>query len=246
MTHPLADKVAIVTGASSGIGAATARALARCGTRVALAARSGEKLAALAGELGEGVLAIPTDVTRAADVTRLIDATAERFGRIDILFANAGLYVPGPVVEGDPEAWARMIDVNLNGVLRCVRAVLPHMIARRQGDILVTSSISGHQALHWEPVYSATKHAIQAFVHGLRRQVATQGLRVGEISPGIVLNELWEAHMGPLPPELIAEKVARHEGLRSGDVADEVVHVLSLPRHITIRDVVMLPQGQDI
>lgn len=246
MAHSLSGKVAIVTGASSGIGRATATALVRCGVRVVLAARSGEKLTALAAELGPLALAVPTDVTRAADVSRLVERTLDRFGQIDILFANAGLYVPGQVVEGDPEAWAQMIDVNLNGVLRCVHAVLPHMIARGEGDILVTSSISGHQALHWEPVYSATKHAIQAFVHGLRRQVASQGLRVGEVSPGIVLNELWEAHMGPLSPDLISDKVAKHEGLRSEDVADEVVHVLSLPRHVTIRDVVILPQGQDI
>jgi ribitol 2-dehydrogenase len=138
MAHSLSGKVAIVTGASSGIGRATATALVRCGVRVVLAARSGEKLTALAAELGPLALAVPTDVTRAADVSRLVERTLDRFGQIDILFANAGLYVPGQVVEGDPEAWAQMIDVNLNGVLRCVHAVLPHMIARGEGDILVT------------------------------------------------------------------------------------------------------------
>jgi ribitol 2-dehydrogenase len=246
MDHPLKGKVVVVTGASSGIGKATARALARCGARLALAARSTSKLEALASELGPDALVVPTDVTIASEVTRLVRTTLERFARVDVLFANAGIYVPGEVVEGDPEAWARMVDVNVNGVLRSVRAVLPHMVGRGTGDILVTSSISGHIDLHWEPVYSATKHAIQAFVHCLRRQVAAKGLRVGSIAPGVVLNELWETFWGPLTPQTIDERVEKHTGLRSEDVAEAVVYILSLPRHVTIRDLVMLPQAQDI
>ena len=135
-----------------------------------------------------------------------------------------------------------MIAVNVSSVFRAIRAVLPGMIERRSGHIIVTSSISGHAALHWEPVYSATKHAIQSFVHGLRRQVAPHGLRVGEVSPGIVLNELW----GYTDPATIAAKADAHEGLLSEDVADAVRFMLTRPARVTVRDVVILPQNQDI
>lgn len=240
---PLSGKVVIITGASSGIGAATARALASHGARLALAARSTDRLAALVEEIGpEQAIAVATDVTSGAQVVRLVETTVQRFRRIDALFANAGVYIMGPVSEGDPDAWARLIDVNVNGVLRAVHAVLPYLLAQRSGDVLVNSSISGHQAIHWEPVYSASKHAVQAFVHGLRRQVAPQGIRVGAIAPGMVLNELW----GITDPEEIARRVEARQGLRSEDVAELVVHMLSLPPHVTVRDLVVLPQGQDL
>jgi ribitol 2-dehydrogenase len=242
VNHPLSDKVVIVTGASSGIGLAAARSLARCGARLALAARTAGRLAELAAELGPGVVAVPTDVTSGADVARLATQTLERFGRIDALFANAGIYIPGPAAEGDPDAWARLIDINVTGVLRCVRAVLPHMLARGSGDILVTSSISGHVDIPWEPVYSASKHAIQAFVHTLRRQVAPGGLRVMSIAPGMVANELW----GLTDAAAVDARVAAHASLRSEDVAELVVTMLSQPPHVTIRDLVVLPQNQDL
>jgi ribitol 2-dehydrogenase len=135
-----------------------------------------------------------------------------------------------------------MISLNVNSVFRSVRAVLSGMSERRSGDIIVTSSISGHQALHWEPVYSATKHAVQSFVHGVRRQAAPHGVRVGEISPGVVLNELW----GYNDQASIDAKVATREGIRSEDVADAVQFMLTRPPNVTIRDLVILPQNQDI
>ena len=242
MSHPLEGKVVVVTGASSGIGRATARALARCGARLALASRSADKLRELERELGEGTAAFPTDVTRGADVARLMAACRERFGRIDVLFANAGIYIPGKVAEGDPDAWARLMDVNVNGVLRSVHAVLPEMIGRGSGDILVTSSISGFVDIEWEPVYSASKHAIQGFVHTLRRQVAPHGIRVLSIAPGMVANELW----GFTTEAAISRKVDARESLRSEDVAELVVLMLSQPPHVTIRDLVVLPQRQDL
>lgn len=242
MEHPLNGKVVIITGASSGIGAATARALAKAGCRLTLAARSADKLEALAAELGPQALVLPTDVTVAADVARMVAQTVERFGRVDVLFANAGIYIPGQVAEGDPEAWAKLMEVNVMGVLRCVHAVLPHMIAQRSGDILITSSISGFIDIHWEPIYSASKHAIQGFVHTLRRQVAPAGIRVGAIAPGMVANELW----GITDPADIERRVAARTSLRSEDVAAAVVFMLSQPPHVTIRDLVMLPQSQDL
>ena len=245
MKHPLAGKVVIITGASSGIGAATARMLAPLGCKLVLAARSAAKLQQLAQELagdtGEAV-DLPTDVTIGADIERLVAATLAQFGQIDVLFANAGIYIPGQVAEGDPNAWANLMDVNINGVLRCVHAVLPHMMAQQAGDILVTSSISGLIDIQWEPIYSASKHAIQGFVHTLRRQVAPAGIRVGALAPGMVANELW----GMTDAEVIDKQIADRASLRSEDVARAVIFMLSQPPHVTIRDLVMLPQNQDL
>lgn len=242
-THPLAGKVVIVTGASSGIGAATARALAAAGCRLTLAARSADRLDTLSRELGpETTLAVPADMTVAADVTRMVDGTLARFGRVDVLFANAGVYLPGPVAEGDPDAWARLVDLNVTGVFRGVHAVLPHLLAQGSGDILVTSSISGFVDIHWEPIYSASKHAIQSFVHTLRRQVAERGVRVGAVAPGRVANELWGTTDAAAREQQVAERTA----LRSEDVAEAVVFMLSRPAHVTVRDLVLLPQNQDL
>jgi ribitol 2-dehydrogenase len=129
-------------------------------------------LKAVADDIGSECIALPLDLTKPADVATMVKTTTDRFGPIDILFANAGSYVAGEVASGDPEEWDRVVDINVKSVFRAVRAVLPDMIARRSGDIVVTSSISGHQAIHWEPIYSATKHAVQSFVHGVRRQIA--------------------------------------------------------------------------
>jgi ribitol 2-dehydrogenase len=233
----------IVTGASSGIGAATARALAARGARLGLGARSGEKLEVIADAIGrDRALPVVTDVTLGSQVVNLFESTLEKFGRVDALFANAGVYIPGEVADGDPDEWAHLIDVNVNGVLRAVRAVLPHMLERGSGDIVVNSSVSGHQAIHWEPVYSASKHALQAFVHGLRRQMTGRGVRVGAIAPGVVLNDLWKA----MDPEEIERGVAEKTGLRSEDVAELVAMMLELPAHVNIRDLVVLPQAQEI
>lgn len=242
MTHSLRDKVILITGASSGIGAATARALAPLGCKLVLAARSADKLNTLAVELGSNALAVPTDVTIGADVVQMVEKSVAHFGRVDVLFANAGIYIPGQVAEGDPDAWANLMDINVDGVFRCVHAVLPYMQAQKSGDILVTSSISGFIDIHWEPIYSASKHAIQGFVHTLRRQVAADGIRVGAIAPGRTANELW----GVNSKEEVDRRVAEHTSLRSEDVADAVIFMLSRPPHVTIRDLVMLPQNQDL
>lgn len=242
MSHPLEGKVIIITGASSGIGAATARAMAPLGCKLVLAARTLDRLQAIADELGPDTLAVQTDVTRAGDVKGLVDAAMQRFGLVDVMFANAGIYIPGQAAEGDPDAWAGLIDTNVTGVMRCAHAVLPHMLAQRSGDILVTSSISGHIDIPWEPIYSASKHAVQSFVHTLRRQVAGSNIRVGAISPGRVANELWGADM----VAQIEYQVHQHASLRSEDVANAVIFMLSQPAHVTIRDLVMLPQNQDL
>ena len=119
----------------------------------------------------------------------LFNSTLLKFGRVDALFANAGVYVPGDVAQGDPDEWAHMIDVNVNGVLRIVRAVLPHMLERGGGDIIVNSSVSGHQAIHWEPVYSASKHAQLTFSRSTAALLAPRGIHVHTVNPGFVETE---------------------------------------------------------
>jgi ribitol 2-dehydrogenase len=239
----LAGKVVIITGASSGIGAATARLLAQHQCKLVLTARSEEKLRTLAADLKTDTLVIPADMTQPQDIRRLVEQTMARFGRVDVLFANAGIYIPGQVAEGDPDAWSTLLRTNVDAVFRCVHAALPHMQAQQNGDILVTSSISGFIDIQWEPIYSASKHAIQGFVHTLRRQVMKDGIRVGAVAPGAVANELW-GFSDPAEIDRVSFQERNH--LRSEDVAAAVVFMLAQPPHVTIRDLVMLPQNQDL
>ena len=243
MGQDLSGKVVLVTGASSGIGRALAISLAAERANLALVGRSKVRLEAVADGLEAcETVVIPADLAQPSEVERVVSETLARYGRIDVLLANAGLYIPGNVVEGDADAWDMLLSVNVNSVFRMVRAVLPQMLEREAGDIVVTSSVSGHQAIQWEPVYSASKHAVQSFVHGLRRQVSAKNVRVGSVAPGMVLNELW----GFSDPAAIEAGVARREGLRSEDVAEAVLFMLTRPANVTIRDLVILPQNQDI
>ena len=181
-------------------------------------------------------------MTRPTDVDQMVVEAIDRLGHLDILFANAGIYVTGDIAGQSADSWDEMLTVNVNAVFRAVRAALPHMQARKSGDIIVTSSIAGHEALPMEPIYSASKHAINAFVYGLRRQLIPDNIRVGAIAPGTVLNELW----GITEESEIARQVADRTGIRSEDVADAVLWMLTRPPHVTIRDIVIMPQALDL
>ncbi len=237
----LENKVVIITGGSSGIGAATARLLAGQGCKLALVALPDDRLQPIADELG--ALAIPADVTRADDVQNMVDQTLAHYGRIDALYANAGIFFTGHIKDADPEAWVRMVDINVNGVMRCAIAVSPHMIAQGSGDIIITTSISGLIDIHGEPVYSASKHAVQGLTHTLRRQLAPHGVRVGAVAPGIIANDLTGIKD---PAEIDRLSYEEHRYLRSEDVARAVAFMLSRPSHVTLRNLVILPQNQDI
>lgn len=243
MTVSLAGKTAILTGASSGIGLAIAEALLAEGCNVVAVARSAERLAELKGRNPERVRTLAADVGEAATAQLAVDTAIEAFGGIDIVLPNAGIYLGGDLVEAEPAAIASLIDTNVTGVMTLVRAALPHLVAQGSGDILVTSSVSGHQDIHWEPVYSASKHAVLSFVHTVRRQTAETGVRIGAIAPGVVLNPLWGFTHGS-PEE--AREIEARTGIRSADVADAVMFMLTRPPHVVIRDLVILPTGQDI
>ena len=237
----LKGKTVVVTGASSGIGRAAARAFAAQGMQLVLTARSEESLNALAKELGPSAHVIPADLNLPSDVDRLCTDCVAKLSHIDVLFANAGVFEMGSVAEGNPKDWDELMMINVNSVFRMIHAFLPGMIERKSGDILVTGSIAAHHAMRGEPIYAASKHALRAFLQALRLQVATDNIRVGSISPGTVLNALWGIHT----EEEISQRVNDHSGLRSEDIAETAVFVLSRSPHITIRDIVILPQAWD-
>jgi ribitol 2-dehydrogenase len=158
-------------------------------------------------------------------------------GRLDIFHANAGAYIGGPVAEGDPDAWDRMLNLNINAAFRSVHAVLPHMIAQKSGDILFTSSIAGVVPVVWEPIYTASKFAVQAFVHSTRRQVAQYGVRVGAVVTALL--DDW-------PKAKMEEALANGSLMQPKEVAEAVLFMLSRPRNVTIRDLVILPNSVDL
>ena len=238
-------KVVVITGASSGIGAASTRTLIAAGARVVAFARSADKLRGLQDELGtDRLLAVAGDVTRQADVDGLVPAALEKFGRLDAVFANAGSAVPGRIADGDPEAWARGVDLNIMGVLRTLRATVPHLIAQQSGQVLLTASIAGRTVWPGEVVYSATKYAVYGIAEGLRKEVSPTGVGVSVISPGYTLNEFWGER--GLDPE--AQKRQSEEGtaLLSQDIAQAVVFALSQPAHVNVTDMLVLPTRQDV
>jgi ribitol 2-dehydrogenase len=238
----LTDKVAIITGASSGIGRSYARALAVEGARVVLVGRDTGRLDAVARSLPTDHLVLAGDVSSADFDRRVVKSTLERFGTVDILLSNAGLYLAGDFAEANLEEVQTLLAVNVFGAIAIAREVLPHMLAAGTGDIIMTSSVSGHQAIHWEPVYSASKHAVQAFVHTVRRQLIGTGVRLGEVAPGVVLNELW----GIDEDDDNTPRLENGTGIRSEDVAESVLFMLTRPRRVTIRDLVILPTSQEI
>ncbi|MDX8452057.1 SDR family oxidoreductase [Mesorhizobium sp. VK9D] len=242
MAQNLSGKVAAVTGAASGIGLECARAMLAAGARVVLVDRAEDRLKEVHAELGESAIPLVVDLTSPASVATMMPGILEKAGQLDIFHANAGAYVGGEILNGDPDAWDRMLNLNINSVFRSVHAVLPHMVERKTGDIVVTSSIAGLVPVVWEPVYTASKHAIQAFVHTLRRQVAKHGLRVGAVAPGPVVTAL----ISDWPKQKLEDELAAGGLMQPTEVADAVLFMLTRPRNITIRDLVILPQSNDL
>ncbi|WP_315832908.1 SDR family oxidoreductase [Bradyrhizobium prioriisuperbiae] len=242
MALTLSGKVAAITGAASGIGLECSRILLEQGVRVVLIDRDEAALNFACAKLGSNAIPLVIDLTDPASVGRMMRGILERTGQLDIFHANAGSYIGGEILDGDPDAWDRMLNLNINAMFRSVHAVLPHMVERKTGDIIVTSSIAGLVPVVWEPIYTASKHAVQAFVHTVRRQVARHGVRVGAVAPGPVVTALIK----DWPKAKLDEELAAGGLMQPVEVAEAVLFMLTRPRNITIRDLVILPQSNDL
>lgn len=212
------------------------------GAEVVLIDRAADRLNAHCEDLGPGAHPLVVDLLDGPQTSRIMEGIEKLVGVLDILHVNAGAYVGGKVADGDPDQWDQVLNLNINSAFRCAHAVLPHMIGRQTGDIIFTSSVAGMIPVVWEPVYTASKHAIQAFVHTLRRQVAPHGLRVGSVAPGPVVTALLD----DWPKAKMEEALANGSLMQPSEVADAVIYMLTRPRNITIRDLVILPQSIDI
>ena len=242
MTRDLDGKVAAVTGAASGIGLASAEAMLAAGARVVMIDRDEAALKARCDTLGGAAIPLVVDLLDPAACASLLPKILQVAGQLDIFHANAGTYVGGDLVEADTAAIDRMLNLNVNVVMKNVHDVLPHMIGRRTGDIIVTSSLAAHFPTPWEPVYASSKWAINCFVQTVRRQVFQHGIRIGSVSPGPVISAL----LADWPAEKLEEAKASGSLLEASEVANAILFMLTRPRGTTIRDIVMLPTNFDL
>lgn len=244
----LKNKVAIITGASSGIGYATSLTLSKAGIRVAVGARRTEKLQELEKQIiknnGE-ILIQKTDVTRKSDCDSLVDTVVEKWGKVDVLINNAGLMPLSYFKSGKVEEWEQMVDVNIKGVLYCTSAVVPYMIEKKSGQIINISSVAGRIVFAGGSVYCATKHAIAALSEGLRKELSpTYNIRVTCIEPGAVETELLESITDESMTGFI-QATKNMETLRSDDIANAILYAVQAPRHVNINEILIRPTAQE-
>lgn len=247
MQDNIAGKVVVITGASSGLGEAAARLLSARGARLALGARRTARLQALADELnaaGGTALAVPTDVTDAAQVKALVDAAVKKFGRIDVMLNNAGLMALAPMERGRVDEWDRMVDVNLKGVLYGIAAALPHMKEQKSGHIINVSSVAGHKIRPGAAVYAATKHAVRALTEGLRQEVKPYNIRTTIISPGLVATELADGTSEPDVSEAVHGFYAAH-AIGADSFARIVAFALEQPADMDVNEILFRPTSQE-
>jgi ribitol 2-dehydrogenase len=242
MARELEGKVAVVTGAASGIGLASAEAMMAAGARVVLVDRDDAALTSLGSKHGHAAIPLVVDLLDPTACASLVPRILQLTGQIDILHANAGTYVGGDLIDADTAAIDRMLNLNVNVVMKNVHDVLPHMIARRTGDIIVTSSLAAHFPTPWEPVYASSKWAVNCFVQTVRRQVFKHGIRVGAISPGPVISAL----LADWPEEKLREAKESGSLIETSEVAEVVMFMLTRQRGMTIRDVIMMPTNFDL
>jgi NADP-dependent 3-hydroxy acid dehydrogenase YdfG len=252
MTSKLTGTVALVTGASSGIGEATARRLAQDGASVALVARRRDRLGALAAEIeqaGGTAVAVEADITDRSQAEAAVQQTVERFGQLDTLVNNAGLMLLGPVVGADPDEWDRMIAINAQGLLYTTHAALPYLLKaaddgpRQVADVVNISSIAGRVAWNGYGVYNMTKFGVNGFTEALRQEVTKRHVRVGVLEPGGVATELGSHNTGAIREEIDAFYAAT-EALAPEDIADGVAYMVTRPRHASIGEQWIMPTDQ--
>ena len=253
MATTLESTVALVTGASSGIGEATARALAAQGAKVGLAARRRERLDALAAQIaaaGGEALVVECDVTVEAQARDAVERTVARFGRLDTLVNNAGVMLLGPIVGADVDEWQRMLDLNVRALMLLTDAALPHLFRaaeeppRHVADVVNVSSVAGRVARSGAGVYNASKFAVGAFSESLRQEVTKRHVRVSLVEPGMVATELASHNR----PEVIAQLRAGltiTEPLQADDIADAIAYIVTRPRHMTINELLVRPTEQE-
>ncbi len=253
MAKALEGTVALVTGASSGIGEATAFALAEQGAKVAVAARRRDKLEALGERIrgaGGAALVLEADITVEEQARRAVEDTVAHFGRLDILINNAGVMLLGPIPGADLSEWKRMLDLNVNALMWCTDAALPHLTKaadgapRRVADLVNVSSVAGRVARAGAGVYNATKFAVGAFSEALRQEVTLKHVRVALIEPGMVATEL-QSHNRPEVRDQLRKANPVREPMQASDIAEAIVFVVTRPRHVGINEVLIRPTEQE-
>ena len=248
----LRGTTALVTGASSGIGEATARHLASLGADVALVARRRDRIESLAKEIGaDGARAVvvEADVTDRVQAEAAVQRTVDELGRLDILVNNAGVMLLGPMEDAPVEEWEQMVHVNVLGLLYCAKAALPHLLAaaesseRGVADLVNISSVAGRVVRSGSGVYNATKHAVGAFSEGLRQEVTQRHVRVGIVEPGAVATEL-SGHNRPEVLEGLTKRFADMQRMEADDIADAIDWMVTRPRHVAINEILVRPTEQ--
>ncbi|MFC6253508.1 SDR family oxidoreductase [Secundilactobacillus hailunensis] len=240
------NKVVVITGASSGIGRATAEKLAQSGAKVVIGARRVERLKKIANEFPAGhVLFQETDVTDRESVNSLIKLATDNFQRVDVLYNNAGLMPISKMADLKVDKWDRMIDVNIKGVLYGIAAVLPVMIKQQSGQIITTDSVAGHVVHPGTAVYAGTKYAIQAIMDGLRQEQVANHIKTTMISPGVVNTELFSTISDP-KQRAQTEKSEKETGLNAADIANAVAYAIDQPANVAVNEVLLRPSTQII
>jgi NADP-dependent 3-hydroxy acid dehydrogenase YdfG len=249
MTDSLNDTVALVTGASSGIGEATALALASHGAKVALVARRADRLQALAERIGDGALVIEADVSDQSAAAGAVQRTVDELGRLDTLINNAGVMLLGPIQGAPLEEWERMLAVNVHGLLYMAHEALPHLLTaaedspRQVADIVNISSVAGRVPRLGSGVYNLTKHGVGAFSESLRQEVTQRHVRVSLVEPGAVATEL-ASHNRPEVQEQMRQRFGSVELMQAEDIADAIAYIVTRPRRVAINEVLIRPTEQ--
>ena len=246
--RPLSGKVALVTGASSGIGEATAVALAGAGAAVAIGARRKDRLDALAGRLredGATVLQLDLDVTDEQACADAVRRTREELGGLDVLVNNAGVMLLGTIVGADPEDWRRMLDTNVLGLMYMTHAAIDGMVEQGSGDIENMSSVAGRTARKGAGVYNASKWAVNAFSESLRQEVTGRGVRISLVEPGAVATELRDHITQPDAKAAAEQMYTSMRALQSEDIARAVVYLVSQPPHVAVNEMLIRPTDQE-
>src|SRR3954453_5524413 len=249
MARPLEGTVALVTGASSGIGEATARSLAELGAAVALVARRKERLEKLASEISTPTLVLGTDVTQRDQAFAAVERAVSELGRLDTVINNAGVMLLGPIVDAPIEEWERMVHLNLLGLLYTAHAALPHLLKaaedspRRVADLVNVSSVAGRVAREGSGVYNLTKFGVGAFSESLRQEVTGRHVRVSLVEPGAVATELV-THLRPEIAEQLGRRFGTIERLAAEDIADAIAYVVTRPRHMAVNEILVRPTEQ--